>query len=56
MPRSITMKFTMTEVPHFRRLVDFLAEVERHADEECDVALKDLVEECREDLLRVRED
>lgn len=45
----ITM--SLTELPQFRRLVDFAQAVERHADEECDVALQALVYDLHDDLL-----
>lgn len=40
-----------TEMDQFRRLVVFLEEVEAHADEQCDLALKAHVERAREHLL-----
>lgn len=51
---SVECKVSLTETEPFRRLVTFVEEVERYADEECDLALKDLVESVREDLLRTR--
>lgn len=45
------VEISMTELPAFRRLVTFLEEAEAHADEQCDIALKELVDDCREDLL-----
>lgn len=50
----ITM--SLTETNQFRRLVDFAAAVERHADEQCDVALQALVHDLHDDLLRLRGD
>jgi hypothetical protein len=45
-----TIKLTLTETDAFRRLVTFLETIEAHADEHCDLALKDLVEDARSDL------
>lgn len=50
MPNS-TITVSATEFPQFARLVEFLREVDQHADAECDIALKALVETCHEDLL-----
>jgi muramoyltetrapeptide carboxypeptidase LdcA involved in peptidoglycan recycling len=50
------VKISLTEMPHFRRLVMFLEDVESHAAEHCDLELKQLVEDTRSDLLAVRED
>jgi hypothetical protein len=46
-------RLSVTEMPHFRRLVEFVEEVERHADEECDLALKEIVRLLRSDLLHL---
>lgn len=56
MPRSHQIHISMTEVPHFCRLVDFVAAVERYADEECDMTLRSMVEELRADLASPWED
>lgn len=42
---------SLTETVAFRRLVDFVEQVEEHADEQCDIALSTLVDDCRQDLL-----
>jgi hypothetical protein len=47
------VRISVTEMPHFRRLVDFVADVDRHADDQCDVALQEIVREVRIDLLRL---
>lgn len=49
---SAEFKVSITEFPHFERLVTFLAEVEEHAEREDDYALKGLVDECFADLMR----
>ena len=54
MTRHITMNVSFTELSSYRRLVAFLEAVEAHADAECDVALKVLVDDAREELLRLR--
>lgn len=54
MARHATINVSFTELAPFRRLVTFLEDVEGHADEECDIALKALVDDAREDLLRMR--
>lgn len=48
-----TINFSVTEMPHFRRLVNFMVDVEQLADERCDLELHDLVEEARDDLLQM---
>lgn len=53
-PRTLT--FSLTQTRHFRRLVDFLSDVERIADERCDLELREAVEACRDDLLRESRD
>lgn len=51
MPKaSITYSVTMTETWHFRRLVDFLVDVETHARENDDYALLSIVDEVQDDL------
>lgn len=52
--RTARVTISMTETEAFRRLVAFLQEVEEYADEQCDIALKELVEGARSDLLRLR--
>jgi hypothetical protein len=48
-----TIKLSVTEMPHFRRLIEFVADVERHADEQCDLALGETVRSLRIDLLQL---
>lgn len=45
------IKLSVTEMPHFRRLIEFVADVERHADEQHDLALGEVVRSLRIDLL-----
>lgn len=52
--RTAKVSVSMTETDAFRRLVTFLGEAEVHADEQCDIALKALVEDARDDLLELR--
>lgn len=54
--RHLKINLSFTEFTTFRRLVTFLEHVERYADEQCDIALKALVDEARDDLLRLREE
>lgn len=51
---SITV--SATEIPQFRRLAAFLTEASVHADATEDDELRDLVRECRIDLLRLMEE
>ena len=54
MARSeLVVEVSCTELPHFRRLVAFMEAVDAFASEECDLALKDLVEDCRGDLMHL---
>lgn len=53
--RTIKINMSFTELGAYRRLATFLEQVERHADDQCDLALKELVDETRTDLLRLRE-
>lgn len=46
-----TVKVSMTETSAFRRLVEFVAAVEQHAETEDDYGLRALVDELRTDLL-----
>lgn len=46
-----SLKLSLTETAQFRRLVDFAADVEEHADKEGDVALQALVLALHDDLL-----
>lgn len=48
---SITI--SVTEMRPYRRLVDFLQDVDRYADENVDLELQDMVEDCRNDLRRI---
>jgi hypothetical protein len=50
-PQAV-FKVSVTEVPQFRRLVEFLEAVENVGRINADDELQELVEECREDLLR----
>lgn len=52
--RAAKVHVSLTETDAFRRLVSLLEDVEHHADEQCDLALKDIVEDCRDDLARLR--
>lgn len=52
MASHLHVEITATEMPHFRRLVEFVEQVEQLADERCDLELQDLVEAVRDDLLR----
>jgi len=47
----VKYELSVTELPHFERLVEFLADVDDHAHREVDLDLKGLVESCRDDLL-----
>jgi hypothetical protein len=47
-----TIEVTVVDLPLFARLVKFLEEVESHAHSEVDLTLKEMVDECRDDLLR----
>jgi hypothetical protein len=51
--KEARIRISTTEMPHFRRLVAFVEEVDRHAGEECDLALQDLVRTVRVDLLHL---
>ena len=46
------VRISATEFPQFVRLVEFAQQVDDYAEETDDYALKALVDECREDLLR----
>lgn len=48
--RTAKVSLSLTETDAFRRLVTLLEQVETHADEQCDIALKGLAEDCRSDL------
>ena len=56
MARHVKINVSFTELAAFRRLVAFLEDVERYADDECDLTLKGLVDDARDDLLRLREE
>lgn len=57
MPRGVSVvKISMTEMPHFRRLVQFLEDVHDYAHREVDLDVKDLVEGCLDDLLRIKDE
>lgn len=51
--KKLEGKVSATEVPQYRRLAEFYAEVERYADSEGDTRLREIVDECRRDLLRM---
>lgn len=51
---SAEINLSLTEMPQFRRLVDFARAVENHADAECDIALQELVRELHDDLREMR--
>jgi hypothetical protein len=53
--RTTRVEVSLTAMPHFRRLVTFLEDVETHAGEHCDLELKRLVDDTRSDLLAIRE-
>lgn len=48
---SHRISVSATEIPHFRRLVDFVTEVSVHADATDDDELREIVRQCRIDLL-----
>ena len=50
-----SLAITLTETGEFRRLVTMLEDVERHADDECDVALQEIARDCRTDLAELQE-
>jgi hypothetical protein len=50
MPRT-EVTISATEVPQFERLVRFLEDVAGYAELETDLELRQLVEDCRSDLL-----
>jgi hypothetical protein len=52
MPRELVCEISVIDFPLFARLVAFVEEVDAYASEECDLALKDRVENCREDMAR----
>jgi hypothetical protein len=45
---------SMTEMPHFRRLVRFVEDVDTYARAELDMGLQAIVDELREDLRNMR--
>lgn len=47
---EIIASVSLTETVQFRRLVDFLGDVQAHASETDDYELLAMVEECRTDL------
>lgn len=55
MPRNI-IKVSVTQLPAYRRLVDFLVAVDVLAADRVDLELRGLVEDCRTDLLAMVEE
>lgn len=51
MPRTVTVNFSLTETRQFRRLVDFLVDMDSLARINADDEIRDLVDKCRADLL-----
>lgn len=51
--REMRIDISMTEVPQYRRLIEFLADVSLHADTAGDPELDALVDGVREDLMRM---
>jgi hypothetical protein len=49
----MVVEVSVIDMPIFARLVAFLEAVDAYASEECDLALKDFVEDCRGDLARL---
>lgn len=56
MARAIPHTVSLTEVPQFRRLVQFVADVEDHANENHDFELWSLIADLRRDLLGTDDD
>lgn len=50
MPSEHRVKVSLTDTKAFRRLVDFVYDVERLADDRVDLELRELVDALREDL------
>ena len=50
MARHVQVEVSMTEAPHFRRLVELLHDVESHARVTADEDLTEITERCRADL------
>jgi hypothetical protein len=46
-------EISVIDMPHTQRLIDFISAVDDHAHAEVDLTLKELVEECRDDLARM---
>jgi hypothetical protein len=47
---EILLTFSMTEIPHFERLVEFLNDAEDHARDVDDYTLLALVDQARDEL------
>ena len=48
---SARLTISITDLPPFRRLVEFVEQVDAHANAEDDFALRSLVDGCWDDLL-----
>jgi len=48
---SRRIEISLTEMPHFRRLIEFMESVERYARLYADDELEEIVESARDDLL-----
>lgn len=53
MAEPILVTYSLTEVPHFGRLVEFVADVYTYANETDDYALQGLVDTLRDDLIEL---
>lgn len=49
--RTVQVNVSLSEAPAFRRLVQFLEDVESHGRIHADEEVQGLVDECRSDLL-----
>lgn len=54
-PLETIVHISVTEMAHFERLVQFLEAADDYAHREVDLGLKELVEDCREDLRKLCE-
>jgi len=52
--REIHVEISITETPQFRRLIDFIHDVEDYADEIEDVDLAEIIDRLRADLAGYR--
>lgn len=47
---------SVTELPHFERIIQFICDVDDYAHREVDLELQGIVEDCRSDLLTIRDE